>query len=210
MTQTLLQRAAPSGWALAVLCCSLLFGCSAVRTARVVDVRDAPASDCLWRPEGEAPPPLFVHTAGALAAKRQLKLAISVEPPLELYIQSTLEEELGVEIEELRLEFVGYRYAYYFPSRQDDFVLRVELEAPAAGLQGEFEGVIGGDELQRSHVLLGSDWDSDVPNTGPEQGTAEFDEQEARVERVADGRAFEHRLLLQLVTRRLAREVAGR
>jgi len=209
MIQTLLHVPASPRWALAVLCCSVLVGCSAVQTARVLDVRDVPASESLWRPAGEAPQPLFVHTAGAIVAKRQLKIAISVEPPLEPYLERRLEEELGTEIEHLRLDFVGYRYAYYFPSRRDDFVLRVELEAPAAGLRGVFEGVIGGDELQRSHVLLGPDWDSDVPNTGPEQGTAEYDEQEARIERMADWRAYEHRLLLRLATRRLASAVTS-
>ena len=193
---------------IALLGCATLCGCAAYETSRVLSLDDVPASESVWRPRGDAPQPLFVETTAAIVAKRQLRTAMTVEPELEPYLQRTLEAELGIEIERLRVDYVGYRYAYYFPSRSDDFVLRVELDAPAAGIHGEFEGVILGRELDRAHELIGPDWRAEVPDTGAGNQAGEVDDQARAIERRADERAYLHRLILQIATQRLAESLA--
>ena len=193
----------PLAFSAALLAGLPLCGCAAYETARVVVLDDVPAAEGLRRAGGEASAPLFVDTTAALVAKRQLRTAISVEPGLAAYVQRELEAELGLEIARLRVEYVGYRYAYYFPSRRDDFVLRVELEAPAGGIAGEFEAVIRGIDLRNPTWLLG-DWPADIPGTECPPGA---DDQTRRIERMADQRAWLHRAVLQEVTRRLALQV---
>jgi hypothetical protein len=190
---------------LALLAGPALSGCAAYETARVVVLDDVPAAEAIRRTSAHDAEPLFVDTTGALVAKRQLKTAISAEPDLEAFVRRELEHELGREIERLRVDYIGYRYAYYFPSRHDDFVLRVELQAPQAGLDGEFEAVIRGIDLRNPTWLLG-DWPADIPGT---ESPPEADDQARRIERMADQRAWLHRAVIREVTRRLAVLVAA-
>lgn len=191
-----------------MLACFVLASCSAYETARVVDLNDVPLSESYWRPDGASPEPLFVETTAALVAKRQLKTAISVEPSLESHLERELEAALGVDVERLQLSYVGYRYAYYFPSRDDDFVLRVELDAPAANLHGEFEGRVRGNEPLAPLIGLDLGWHDLIPDTGLGRDESE---NTRKLERRADQQAWIQRALLLEATRRLvASASAGR
>jgi len=190
---------------LALLAGPLLCGCAAYETARVVVLDEVPAEEALRRTDESDPEPLFVDTTGALVAKRQLRTAISAEPDLAEFVRRELEHELGHGIERVRVDYVGYRYAYYFPSRHDDFVLRVDVLAPEAGLDGEYEAVIRGIDLRNPTWLLG-DWPADIPGTG---NPPEADDPTRRIERMADQRAWLHRAVLREATRRLGVLVAA-
>lgn len=185
---------------LALLACFALAGCSAYKTARIVTLDEVPLSESYRRPEGAAPEPLFVETTAALVAKRQLKTAISVVPSLESHLERELEAALGVEVEQLRVSFVGYRYAYYFPSRDDDFVLTVEVTAPAANLHGELEGRIRGNEPLAPLIGLDLGWHDLIPDTGLGRDESE---NTRKLERRADQQAWIQRALLLEATRRL-------
>ena len=137
---------------------------------------------------------------------RAVITSMAFEPALDVYVRRVVEEELGVPLDELHVEFIGYRYAYYFPSRHDDFVLRIELTSSAAGVSGEFEGVIKGIRFLHAYELFGQGREGDIPHTGLEVPEEEWT-MDHSLESWADRRAYLHRLATQLVTRRLADEV---
>ncbi len=192
-------------WIVALLCCASA-GCGTVKMARVVALGDVPAAESVWRPEGERSEPLLVDTEHAFY--RTLKTSLWVEPPLRQYVRQVLEAKLGAELDTVRVDFVGFRYAYYFPSRHDDFVLRVELHSDAAGVSGQFEGVVRGIEHFHRTDLFGSQWESEIPSTGSGREAGAERDLAARIECVADRRAYEHRLLIRIAAQRLARSVA--
>jgi len=199
-----LSSCLPPGGTPALFALLLLSACSAFKATRVVTLEDVPVSESFWRAEGEAQEPLFVETTAALVAKRQLKTAILVEPALEGHVQRELEAALGVEVEHLEVRHVGYEYAYYFPSRADDFVLCVELDAPAAEIRGEFEGRIRGNEALAGTLQLRAGWKDEIPDTGAGR---DEDEDTRKLERRADQQAWIQRGLLLEATRRLVASV---
>jgi len=187
-----------------LLALAWLSGCTAYGTARTVTLGDVPVASSYWRTEDSTGEPLFVETTAALVAKRQLKTAIRVEPSLEDHLRRELEAALGARLERLELLDVGYQYAYYFPSREDDFVLRVELEAPAAGRRGEFEGRVRGRESVGDLLSLEQGWKEQIPDTGAGRGEPE---KVRKLERRADQQAWIQRGLLLEATRRLVAAV---
>ena len=191
---------------LLLLLCAGLAACT-VRTARIVELGDVPELASVRRPEGEAPQPVCVDKTHMYY--RTIKTSISVEPALEDYVRGVLEDYLQVPLETVRVDFVGYRYAYYFPGRHDDFVLRVELVSKGTGLEGEFEGVLGGDELFRHYELFDEDWEQSIPYTTTEEELA-ADDTQRDLQCRADRRAYQHRLMIRMATERLARAVPTR
>jgi hypothetical protein len=189
---------------LAFLACASLGSCSAYESARVVDLRPVPEAQTIRRADESTSAPLFVDVTGALVAKRQLETAISVEPSLSSYLEGELERALGVPVQSVRVDYIGYRYAYYFPSRSDDFVLEVTIDAPAAGIAGEFEGRIRGNEPADYLGELDENWIDLVPDTG---AGLDEPEQTRRLEGRADQVAWQHRAKLFEVTRRLVASV---
>jgi hypothetical protein len=190
-----------------VLLCAAFAACGSLETARVVELGDVPEAESIRRPEGEAPAPILVDTDHWM--KSTIATSISVEPPLEDYVRDVLEDYLQVPLDTVRVDFVGYRYAYTFPSRRDDFVLRVELVSEGTGLEGEFEGVLGGDELFKHYELFNEDWERSIPSTATAEERA-ADDKPAALQRWADRRAYQHRLMIRLATERLARAVPTR
>jgi hypothetical protein len=184
--------------------CLALAGCGTVRTARVLTLGEVPPAESVRRAGPDAPAPVLVDEEHAFY--RTIEIALSVEPALESYLARVLQTEIGVKAESLRVVSLGYRYAYYFPSRRDDLVLVVELVAKDGRISDTFEARIRGNESFHSIGLLGPRWQEDIPDTSP-PGEAETDELQARIESYADGYAYKHRLLLRELARRLAREV---
>lgn len=187
---------------LAALC---LCGCSAFEAQRVISLDEVPVAESFWRPAGEFGEPLFVETTAALVAKRQLKTAIRTEPTLESHLRRELEAALGVELDELEVRSIGYEYAVYFPlTRQDDFVLSVELQASAVNLSGKFEGRVRGNEATGDVLGLELGWTDLIPDTGAERNE---DENTRKLEHRADQQAWIQRGLLLEATDRLVANV---
>ncbi len=191
--------------ALIALAAFQLTACSAYQAARVVDLRDVASEETLRRPRPADPGPLFFDTTAALVAKRQLKTAIHAVPPLDEVLRGALEAGLGVSVDDVRVEFVGYVYAYYFPSRQDDLVLRVTAESTSPGVTGAYEVRIRGNESPDWLGPLDEHWVDLVPDTGAGLGE---DEGTRRLERRADQVAWLHRWMLIELTRRLVAVVS--
>ena len=206
MIDSALRRLRSLG-ALPVLAALVLCGCSAFEAQRVVNLDETSAAQRMWRPKNSTTEPLFVDTTGALVAKRQLKTAIFVEPTLESFIRRKLETALGAQLDELEVRAVGYRYAVYFPmTRGDDFVLRVRLRASAAGLDGEFEGRIHGNESLAEVLTLDFGWKELIPDTGLGLNEGETTRS---LERRADQQAWIQRGYLLEATNRLVANVLG-
>ena len=144
---------------------TLLCSCTAYHATRVVDLHDLPEPETVRRPDDRTAAPLFVNETAALVAKRTLATAICVEPDLADYIARELELAHGIEVDSVRIDFIGDRYAYYFPSRKDDFVLEVTIDAPLTGISGEYEARIRGNEPP-DFGGLGAEWIDHVPHTG--------------------------------------------
>ena len=182
----------------------LLSACGSLETARTLDLRDVPLEASVRRPEGRPPGPLFVDRTYWL--KRGVNVELSVEPDLETHVRAAIEAELGVAPELVRIDYVGYRYAYYFPSRHDDFVIRAEVRVAQHGIDGPYEGVVSGLDLFQPHKAFGANWPEVVPYTGPPGGEDELGI-EASLQRWADRRAFLNRLAILRAARHLARAV---
>lgn len=87
-------------------------------------------------------------------------------------------------------------------------MLRVELASTAAGVSGEFEGVIEGQKFLHAYQLFGEGWEDDIPHTGPDVTEEEWTVDDS-LEGWADRRAYLHRLAIRLAAQRLAAEVGA-
>lgn len=186
---------------LVAVLCAALCACSAYRTTRVVDPRDAAEADApvVRRAGADSPAALFVDKSPAFVRKGRIETAVVVEPDLAGYLRDALRRASGSPVDHVRVAAVGYRYAYYFPSRHDDFVLEAEVDAPALGVAGTFEGRVRGNERPDWPDAPGADWDAVVPDTG---AGLEEDERERRLERRVDQIAWTQRVKLREAARR--------
>lgn len=187
-----------------ILACCLAAGCGTLETGRVVSLGDVPENESVRRAGVDQSERQLLGTSHVFY--RKLETSLWFEPSIEDYLAQTLSAELEIAWESLRVDTLGFRYAFHFPSRQDDFVLRIELRSASANLCGEFEARIGGDELRHKDALFGSGWWDHVSNTDQDDG-GEGDILEPHFERIADRVAYEHRCLIQIVTQRMVEEL---
>jgi hypothetical protein len=169
-----------------------LAACGTVRTARVVALEDEPRGTCVRRAAGALEEPVLVTGASGL---RTLEVACAFDPPLDEYVQRVVEETLHTELAGVRVAFVGFRPAADDP-RRDDFVLEVAIDwgspGAAAAFPGPHRGSVRGDEDVTA-----------APGNAPADAGAGI--LGPRLERLADRRAFEQRVLVRLAAERLAR-----
>ena len=166
----------------------------------MVDLRDPPAEESVRRVSPE-------HSDAVLHDLRpynygSLVTEISVEPPLEIFLRDELQALSGLALANAEVDFIGFRYAYYFPSRRDDFVLRVTITG--GGIDGTYEGIVGGDEQMNPGELFGPGYWERLPQTAPLPGAEPDSRSEASVQRLSDSRAYLHRAMIRLATRRIA------
>jgi len=201
---TMKRLAPPALAALLILACSTLTACIQNRSVgRVIDLRSPPAGDIMRRADRDRNDAVLMDTRPYHFGT--LQTDISVEPPLEQFVEEELEARLGTSLRSVRVEFIGYRYAYYFPSRHDDFVLSVVIEGDS--VSGAFEGVIGGDEQLNPAALLGAGYWEEIPETSPLDADGPEGEAQRDLERAADSRAYWHRSLIRLAVERIAEEM---